>query len=92
MKYKDVLNVDHAGAIICEMLRNQELVLESVIQLIFIGLMASRSKPSSNQFNCCPVTIWGWELRRELSTYREFMKRESEYSQSFAYFVSITSG
>ncbi len=34
------MNADHAGAIICEVLWNQELVLESVIQLIFLGLMS----------------------------------------------------
>jgi len=40
LKYKDVLNADNTGAIICEVLWNQELVLESVIQLIFLGLCA----------------------------------------------------
>ncbi len=35
------MNADHAGAIICEVLWNQELVLETVIQLIFLGLCIS---------------------------------------------------
>ncbi len=34
----EVVNADHAGVIICEVLWNQELVIESVIQLIFLGL------------------------------------------------------
>jgi len=33
----EVVNADHAGEIICEVLWNQELVLETVSQLIFLG-------------------------------------------------------
>jgi len=36
--HTDVVNADNAGAFICEVLWNQELVLEAVIQLIFLGL------------------------------------------------------
>jgi hypothetical protein len=35
----EVVNAEKAGALFCEVLCNQELVLESVIQLIFLGLL-----------------------------------------------------
>jgi len=35
----EVVNAEKAGALFCEVLWNQELVLESVIQLIFLGLL-----------------------------------------------------
>jgi hypothetical protein len=39
LSHTDVVNADNAGAFICEVLWNQELVLESAIQLIFLGLL-----------------------------------------------------
>jgi len=33
----DVVNADKAGALFCEVLWNQELVLETVSHLIFLG-------------------------------------------------------
>ncbi len=35
----DVVNADYAGELISEVQWNQELVLETVIQLIFLGLL-----------------------------------------------------
>jgi hypothetical protein len=37
LNHTEVLNADHAGAFICEVLCNQELVLETVSQLIYLG-------------------------------------------------------
>ncbi len=34
----EVVNAEKTGALFCEVLWNQELVLETVIQLIFLGL------------------------------------------------------
>ena len=39
------MNADHTGAIICEVLWNQELAIEPVIQLIFLGLMLPVALP-----------------------------------------------
>jgi len=33
----EVVNAEKAGALFCEVLRNQEFVLETVGQLIFLG-------------------------------------------------------